>query len=304
MAGSSDVRILLKRAAEIALCRAGVARVASRIRRHDVLVLAYHNVVPERDDVVGERTLHTSQEMVHRQLTMLSRTHDFINVDRINEPGTGRARVAVTFDDAYRGAVELGGEVLEDLDIPATIFVAPACLGGQLLWWDQLSREMEMEPSMREVALTAHQGKSTSVLDWAAPSPNSADIPTYYRTATEAQLDAALAVDSLTLGSHTWSHPNLTTLDAVELAEELERSIRWLRERYPARTCDWLSYPYGRSSPAVASAAQRAGYRGAFRIDGGLVPEYCDPFAIPRLNVPAGLSVEGLELRCSGLVKR
>lgn len=304
MPGSSDVRILLKRAAELTLCRAGVARVASRLRRQDVLVLAYHNVVPEGDEVRGDRSLHISQELLHRQLTMLSRTHEFITVDRIKEPVAGRARVAVTFDDAYRGALEFGGEVLEDLDIPATIFVAPACLGGQLMWWDQLSREMEIEPRVREVALTAHRGKSTSVLDWAAPSPNQGDIPAYYRTATETELDAALAVDGLTLGSHTWSHPNLTTLDAVELAEELDGSIRWLQERYPARTCDWLSYPYGLWSPAVARAAQRAGYRGAFRIEGGLVPEDCDPFAIPRLNVPAGLSVEGLELRCSGLVKR
>jgi peptidoglycan/xylan/chitin deacetylase (PgdA/CDA1 family) len=298
------VRILLKRAAELTLCRAGVARLARRLRREDVLVLAYHNVVPEGDEGCGDRSLHISQERIHRQLAMLSRTLEFIPVDRIKDPGAGRARVAVTFDDAYRGALEFGGEILQDLSIPATIFVAPACLGGQLLWWDQLSREMEIEPRMREVALTAHRGKSASVLDSAALSIDTGNAPVYYRTATETELDAALAYDGLTLGSHTWSHPNLTRLDAVELAEELEGSIRWLRERYPARTCDWLSYPYGRWSPSVATAAQRAGYRGAFRIDGGPVIEGCDPFATPRLNVPAGLSVEGLELRCSGLVRR
>jgi peptidoglycan/xylan/chitin deacetylase (PgdA/CDA1 family) len=294
----------MKRAAELALCRAGVARVASLLRRQDVLVLAYHNVVPEREDVRGDRSLHIGQELVHRQLTMVSRTHEFIPVDRIQEPGSGRARVAVTFDDAYRGSLQFGREVLEDLGIPATVFVAPACLGGQLLWWDQLSWEREMEPVVREAALTKYQGKSTSVLDWVASSPDPRDIPAYYRTATETELDAALAVDGLTLGSHTWSHPNLATLDAMELAEELDGSIRWLRERYPARTCDWLSYPYGRWSPAVAKAAQRAGYRGAFRIEGGPAPEGFDPFVFPRLNVPAGLSVEGLELRCAGLVKR
>jgi peptidoglycan/xylan/chitin deacetylase (PgdA/CDA1 family) len=299
----------MKRAVEVGLCRSGVVRLARRLRRRDVLVLAYHNVVPDGVDVRGDRSLHIGQERLHRQLSLLSRTHELIPIDRIREEGGSRARVAVTFDDAYRGAILLGGEVLADLKVPATVFVAPACLGGRRFWWDILSREQEMEPTDRERALTESMGKTESVLARANSRPDpdpdlDGERTDYMASATETELDAALGIDGLTLGSHSWSHPNLTALDPTELAEELERPLEWLRERYHGRAVHWLSYPYGRWSHEVASEARRVGYRGAFRIEGGWIKGRCDPFELPRANVPAGLSVEGLALRGSGLVGR
>jgi peptidoglycan/xylan/chitin deacetylase (PgdA/CDA1 family) len=295
----------MKRAVEVGLCRSGVVHLARRMRRHDVLVLAYHNVVPDGVDVRGDRSLHIGQERLHRQLSLLSRTHELIPVDRVREPGAGRARVAVTFDDAYRGAIQLGGEVLADLKVPATVFVSPACLGGHRFWWDILSRDRDMEPADRERALTELQGKAEFVLAEANPRLDSDDAGTeYMASATETELDAGLGIDGLTLGSHSWSHPNLTALDRTELTEELERPLARLRERYPERAVGWLSYPYGRWSRDVAGAAKDVGYQGAFRIDGGWIRAGCDPFELPRANVPAGLSVEGLALRGAGLVRQ
>jgi peptidoglycan/xylan/chitin deacetylase (PgdA/CDA1 family) len=291
----------MKRGVELGLCQSGVAALARRLRRHDVLVLAYHNVVPDGVEVRGERSLHIGQEQLHRQLTRLSRTHDIVPVDRIREPGTGRARVVITFDDAYRGAVLLGGEVLADVGVPATIFVAPGLLGGQRFWWDLVSRDGEMDDETREMALTALEGKAEAVLAGMVPAAEP-DDGRYLISATEAELENALGMDGLTLGSHSWSHPNLTMLGQAELAEELGKSLEWLAGRYRERVIRWLSYPYGRWSPDVARATEAAGYGGAFRIEGGRLRGEHPPFATPRLNVPAGLSVEGLSLRAAGLV--
>jgi peptidoglycan/xylan/chitin deacetylase (PgdA/CDA1 family) len=298
------MRLIVKRAAEIALCRSGVTGVLRRLRRDDVLVLAYHNVVLDRAEVRGERSLHVSQEQLQRHLSLLSRTHHFVSVEQIFRPGHGKPRVVITFDDAYRGAVELGMEVLRELNAPATIFVPPACLGGQQFWWDVLSSGEGLPPILRESALSELAGKSADILARSNRVPDPQDSPMHERTATEPELDLALAFDGLTLGSHTWSHPNLAALEGAELAEELVRPLDWLRDRYPDRTAEWLSYPYGRWSNAVAMAARRAGYRGAFRIEGGWIPPASDPFGMPRLNVPADLSVEGLEVRSSGLLGR
>jgi peptidoglycan/xylan/chitin deacetylase (PgdA/CDA1 family) len=300
--GDRPMRLVVKRAAEIALCRSGVTRLLRRLRRDDVLVLAYHNVVPDGAVVRGERTLHVSQGQFQRHLALLSRTHHFIPVEQISRPGHGKPRVVLTFDDAYRGAVELGTEVLRELQAPATIFVPPACLGGQQFWWDVLSSGEGMASGLRESALSELAGKSADILARANRLPDLGDAPVYERTATESELDVALAFDGLTLGSHAWSHPNLAALEGAELAEQLVRPLDWLRDRYPERTAEWLSYPYGRWSDAVAMEARRAGYRGAFRIEGGWIPPACDPFGMPRLNVPAGLSVRGLELRGAGLM--
>jgi peptidoglycan/xylan/chitin deacetylase (PgdA/CDA1 family) len=225
-------------------------------------------------------------------------------VEQIAGPGQGKPRVVITFDDAYLGAVQLGMEVLSELRVPATMFVPPGCLGGQRFWWDVLSSGEEMASGLRESALSELAGKSADILARANPLPEPQDAPLYEKTATEAELDIALAHDGLTLGSHTWSHPNLAELEGAELEEELVRPLDWLHDRYPERTAEWLSYPYGRWSETVAMAARLAGYRGAFRIEGGWIPPARDPFEMPRLNVPSGLSVEGLELRSSGLMVR
>jgi peptidoglycan/xylan/chitin deacetylase (PgdA/CDA1 family) len=296
------MRLIVKRAAEIALCRSGMTGVLRRLRRDDVLVLAYHNVVPDGEKVRGEKSLHVDQEQFQRHLSLLSRTHHFITVQQITGPGHGKPRVVITFDDAYRGAVELGVEVLRALDAPATIFVPPACLGGRQFWWDVLSSGGEISSDLRESALSELAGKSADILARADRLPDLGHAPAYERTATESELDVALAFDGLMLGSHTWSHPNLAALGGAELAEELVRPLDWLRDRYPERTTEWLSYPYGRWSDVVAMAARRAGYRGAFRIEGGWIPPAGDLFGMPRLNVPAGLSVHGLEVRSSGLL--
>jgi peptidoglycan/xylan/chitin deacetylase (PgdA/CDA1 family) len=298
------MRLIVKRAAELALSRSGLTGVLRRFRRGDVLVLAYHNVVPEGAHVRGEKSLHVGQERFHRHLSLLSRTHQFTTLEQIGRGSGGKPRVVITFDDAYRGAVELGVEVLREMNAPATIFVAPSILGGQRLWWDVLSSGRELTPGVREFALSHLGGKADAVFSWANRQPGPGNATLHERTATEAELDMALAFHGLTLGSHSWSHPNLAALEEPELEEELVRPLEWLLQRYPERTVRWLSYPYGLWSTAVGTAARSAGYCGAFRIEGGWIPRLCDPFGMPRLNVPAGLSVEGLDLRSSGLVGR
>ncbi|MFL5541702.1 MAG: polysaccharide deacetylase family protein, partial [Longimicrobiaceae bacterium] len=104
----------------------------------------------------------------------------------------------------------------------------------------------------------------------------------------------------ITLGSHAWSHPDLAALGAAELRMELAASLASLRARFPG-AIPWISYPYGRVSPAVARAAREAGYRGGVRVEGGAVRAGDDPLALPRVNVPAGVSPEGFTLRARGM---
>ena len=88
------------------------------------------------------------------------------------------------------------------------------------------------------------------------------------------------------------------------MARELTRSLEWLTHRF-ASVVPWLAYPYGLGSPEIGRAAAEAGYRGAFGISGGWLPRTDpDAFDLPRLNVPAGVSLHGLALRLGGLRAR
>jgi peptidoglycan/xylan/chitin deacetylase (PgdA/CDA1 family) len=78
--------------------------------------------------------------------------------------------------------------------------------------------------------------------------------------------------------------------------------LEWLRGRF-SNVVSWLSYPYGLYNESARRIAAASGYVGALRIDGGWVPRNpsVDMFAVPRFNIPSGLSLNGFRLRLAGL---
>jgi peptidoglycan/xylan/chitin deacetylase (PgdA/CDA1 family) len=296
----------LKRTAERVLCRAGIARTLRAVRRSNTVILAYHNIVPAGQVVRGESSLHLPQPEFARQLDLLQRTHEIIPLASLTRPNRGsRPRAVITFDDACEGALTAGLAELSGRGLPATIFVAPAFIEGRSYWWDALAGEAsgELSEAVRRHALDALQGKDEAIRSWAAEqSLPMRSVPAHQCGASTTQLTRAAATPGITLASHSWSHANLERVEGAELESELVRPLAWLRERFEG-VLPWLSYPYGRHSQATRQAAEAAGYEGALLITGGWVSEAEPPrlYAVPRMNVPAGLSLAGFELRTAGL---
>lgn len=299
-----DLRDRVKAAVERGLLLSGLPRMTRWRRRGDVLVLAYHDVVPRGAERVGDRSLHLAQDAFAAQLDLLRATHDVIPLARALERGAlrrSRPSVVITFDDAYRGAVVAGVSELAARGLPATIFVPPAYVGDGIFWWDALTPAgaAAIPDADRERALAEQAGKGEVILAGAATRT---ELPPHARCATEAELRRAAAVPGITLASHSWSHPNLAALDAAELETELVRPLAWLRERFDG-VLPVISYPYGRASERVERAAAAAGYEAALRIDGGWLPRRpANRYALPRLDVPSGVSASGFRLRCAGLL--
>ncbi len=268
-----------------------------------VLVLAYHNIVPRGDKPWGDVALHLPQEMFGRQLDLLAEALDVVPLGAAlapPDPG-GRPRAVITWDDAYGGAVAAGVEEVARRGLPATMFAAPAFLDGGAFWWDALAGEDGLEPGQRNLCLEDCRGRQELVRaraireGWPWRDP-----PAHARGAAAADLAAALAKPGITLGSHTWSHPNLTRATAEELSAELVRSRDWV-DAFGERAEPAISYPYGLSSPAVEAQSARAGYRHGLLIAGGAYQPGDDrSLAVPRLNVPSGLSLQGFRLRLLG----
>jgi peptidoglycan/xylan/chitin deacetylase (PgdA/CDA1 family) len=302
------VRTGLKHAVEGLLIGAGLAGVARARVRHRTLVLAYHNVVPDDAPPAGDLSLHIGRSRFAAELDELARYAQVVPLDQVlAASGTGRPRVAITFDDAYRGAVAWGAEELAHRGLPATIFVAPGLLAGHTFWWDALADPGSGLPGdVRSHGLEELRGEDAAIRAWAARTGRSTrELPDYARSASEEELRRAVARGGVTLGSHSWSHPSLPRLSRAEIASELTRSRDWLAARFGATFIPWLSYPYGHLSAAVIEEAAAAGYRGALAIDGGWMPPGPPaPYSVPRLNVPAGLSPKGFALRAAGLFCR
>ena len=298
----------IKALAEGAILGSGVTSLTRRARRSRVLVLAYHNIVPTGETIEGDASLHLPQSDFALHLDTIRRTHDVVPLASVFDPPSRRARprVVITFDDAYAGAVTAGVRELARRDMPSTIFVAPGLL-GRITWWDALARSGRegLSDAVRDHALEKLSGKSERIVEWARSSGNlpGGTRDNRPRIARLEQLKGAAADPRVTLGSHTWSHPNLRALPAEEVREELASSLEWLNAWFPKQTIPWLSYPYGIWSQPVCEAAEELGYTAAVRVEGGWVAAggAVLRYTIPRLNVPFGMSVNGLSLRLAGI---
>lgn len=304
------MRSRFKALLESGLATLGPAALSRRAFRRRALVLAYHNILPDGAAPGADSSLHLPLATFRAQLDALQAVARVVPLGELlaGPAATDRPRVAVTFDDAYRGAVLAGLPELRRRGLASTMFVTPGMLGQAGFWWDQVRDPAtgRLPDAFRADALQAGRGEGERVLALpAARRLERVEPPAFARPATPAEFEAAAGVDPmLTLGAHTWSHPNLARLDRQELAAELEPPLAWLRARFP-RVEPWLAYPYGLSAPAVEAAAAGAGYRCAFLVNGGWLPaDGGAPLAMPRLNVPAGLSAAGLVLRLSGIGAR
>lgn len=297
----------LKQPLERALGSSGVTWITRRRLRGKRLILAYHGVIPDGARPAGERALFIPQREFAAHLDMLSATADVVSLTRLDEEGDGRPRVAITIDDAYEGAVCEGVHELVTRSLPATIFVAPGRLDGHSFWWDALAHPTgKLDDRVRDYALHSLGGSDERVREWAvrAGFPVSTELPEYARASSRVKLRAALDNPGITVASHTWSHANLASLNTSEISTELDRSREWLEAEFAGRTVDWLAYPYGLESSTARRALAASSCTGALRISGGWhSPKNVSPFARPRLNVSASLSVAGLRARLLGAVR-
>ena len=70
-------------------------------------------------------------------------------------------------------------------------------------------------------------------------------------------------VDSgqIQLGNHTWSHPDLTTLPASEISQELSRNDEFLKKNYGIGAKPYYRPPYAKHNASVDAVAEYHGYQ-------------------------------------------
>ena len=301
------VRAMTKALGEALLVGSGWTRVTRRAVRHRTMVLAYHNVVPDELAGRGDASLHLPVSRFVQQLEWLSRTCQVVPLaDLLRRRFTvwdgERPRVAITFDDAYRGALTLGLDCLTRRGMSATVFVAPGLLDDRTPWWDGLAEGDggRLDPALRARVLGAGGGDDAARrLSRAGGWPS---LPAFLRIATEEEMILAARRPGVRVASHTWGHRNLGALDEEPAVQDLEAARSWLQERVQETYLDVVSYPYGISGPTVRRLASEAGYDAGFSLGGGWVPQELEAerrLGLPRTNVPAGLSPYGLVLRVS-----
>lgn len=175
------------------------------------IVLMYHAVGR------GWKTPHSLPlATFKRQVETLANEHRVVHLRELaSEPDAESPRVAITFDDGYRDFHDIVVPILQDNDVPATVFISPEFLG-------------DANP---DLACDRY-----GVL---------ADVPDGERAfMTQSELKAVASTDLVNVGNHTLTHPDLSKLAHTDLEWEIEGGRETL-EDILGRSVDLFSYPYG-----------------------------------------------------------
>jgi peptidoglycan/xylan/chitin deacetylase (PgdA/CDA1 family) len=95
------------------------------------------------------------------------------------------------------------------------------------------------------------------------------------------------------IDSHTFTHPDLTQVGAIQLAREVATSRTWIRNVFKV-PANFFCYPSGRYDSAVVAAVRRAGYLGATTTNEGFASADNGLFTLNRVRVNGSDGVAGL----------
>jgi peptidoglycan/xylan/chitin deacetylase (PgdA/CDA1 family) len=274
---------------------------SSVIARHQGCgrILMYHGVVPE------------SAPALAAQLRYLARHFKVISLEAMVDRLTNRSfpltnEIVLTFDDGLRNNLTVVYPILREMELPATFFVCPALIeSGTWLWNHEMRCRLQTLASaelaeMRMKLLTPNTSVD-GIVEWmktlGLPQRRQAETtirqasPDFRATASQrAAFDLmdwddllSLDCDLITVGSHSFSHPILTTLSAQEIELEILESRRCLEQRLQ-RTVDFFCYPNGAYDQRAHQFVQKA-YRAAVTTESGVVDgqEGLDLHRLPRI---------------------
>jgi len=278
------------------------------------IVLTYHRIAAEGPDPHG---LQVSPDRFRTHLDVLRSRAAVVPVEAVLEPGAG-PRVAITFDDGYRDNLAHAEPILQQFDVPATLFVVSGLLDSRAGFWiDRLASvllaqtparshlrfEVRGTPYILDVTTTEARDRAYRFLQHRLSRLSPAEIevalgaicrsagvearvPESALPLTGAQLRELAARGTVSIGAHTVTHPRLSSLADDQQRDELRRSRADL-EALLGRPVGAFAYPYGGTDAINDTSVRlaRETFDLAVTTEPGAVDAGTDRFRIPRFHV-------------------
>jgi glycosyltransferase involved in cell wall biosynthesis/peptidoglycan/xylan/chitin deacetylase (PgdA/CDA1 family) len=284
----------IKSAASIVPARIGSLRVGPGA----INIIAYHRVVAditkaERESIYGTVI---SAATFRRHCEALKRAFDVVSLETAMHFLDERRKVArplavLTFDDGYLDFYEQAFPILNELGLPATVFLPTACIGeskplahDRIFWL--LKQAGEKSVSVTDALRSA--GVSTDTIDLSDCRGNLLKqtdklvyLPHEIREKAITALEAALGDDrkdypaeyrlldwdmvremskkGINFGGHTSNHVVLPLESSDVIKNELETSKAVLEAQLGKKAASF-AYPNGEYSPAIRQMTADAGY--------------------------------------------
>jgi peptidoglycan/xylan/chitin deacetylase (PgdA/CDA1 family) len=210
--------------------------------------------------------------------------------------------VALTIDDGRRSCYEFLFPLLVEFKFPATFFVVSSFVRGEdWIWTDKVVWLSEQSPHPQELV----PGKLDAVfksLNRMRPEERNARIeamarsigmsipesaPEKYKPCSWSELREMADSDLMEIGSHTLSHPILSSITDEESWQELTLSKSQIEDGI-GRNVRCFCYPNGMAEdyrPSQVQQVAQAGYACSVIAEFGMVSRNSDRYRLPRIGV-------------------
>jgi len=277
-----------------------------------LLVLGWHNVTATPGFPAPEGA---SERGFEKQMRALARTANVLALEDAlarlyaGERLPSRA-VVITFDDGYRDNLAVAVPVLERLGLPATFFLVPRLLAGEIdAWWETLGWAIgcagerslqwdgqafaletsaaraqcysQLARAMKRLDHDAREHAMGTIVEALSPQEPMPELFMGWEGARE------LVRRGFSVQSHTRSHFVLSREPAERQLEELAQARSQLESQLGI-AISTVAYPYGGPAEYDAesvAAAQQAGYRWALTTREGFTTAQTPPLEVRRCVV-------------------
>lgn len=296
----------------------GAAEASGQVR-----ILAYHRIVAdiaqaERDSIYG---LVISAESFRRHLELMLDTYEVVTMEEAlkilrGEKQVERAAAVITLDDGYRDVYDHAWPVLQQLRLPAIVYVPTALIGtAQLLDHDRFywlvrqahERGLDLRAPLKAAGLSPERAASLcAARDVARVADQLNYQPLAVRQPILQSLEAALgnsaedypaeyqlldwtmiremAAGGITFGAHSDRHLILTLESEAAAEGEIRRSKRVLEEQLQV-PIQHFAYPNGYYNDVVRQMVERAGFVSATTTERAMAKRGADPFTLGRISL-------------------
>lgn len=289
------------------------------LRDNPVTVLMYHTLGPDQDHFDAWTVVRCADFRI--QIQWLRQHYDIVSLDdawlhlgRVDP--SGRPKAVITFDDGHAGLHRHLLPLLDELQLPVTLYIATGhIVKGQPYWFDRIMNALQVRQTvcldLTQFGLPAFNVESgTGESRWQKLSRILESLKALHPIQREAAVEAAeeqlrwarrddfealapLSVAQLqeiarsrwvTLGAHTECHSLLDQISPDAAQASMELSAQRLHD-WTGTVVRHFAYPNGNHNPELMARAQKAGFDTALTTRKGLWRRGDSSWAVARIPV-------------------
>jgi peptidoglycan/xylan/chitin deacetylase (PgdA/CDA1 family) len=255
-----------------------------------ISVVLYHDISEDRNALTENLLLSTRPEIFRNHVAYFSRNFDIISESDLLSEKLPKRPLLITFDDAYRSVLTIGGPILREVRAPSVFFVIPSVVKDRKLPIDNVISLAIHEIGIERVAALVGRKRDVStageiisdcisqmslvgVEDLKArifAALSTTEDKVYRDSIVFLRDDDLTRLESygMSVGNHSMTHSHFRKQSTDELSVEIGQS-RFALQDLSGQMVRLLSVPYGDKSDATEEAldvARISGHRAVFLV--------------------------------------